>query len=255
MDIKLNRAGIIERTSKEKILLIVPCYNESTRLNFTSFENDLDENVDILFADDGSRDNTVEVINRFRDKITRHHVFFAKKNGGKADVIRLAYLHARDSGFLENYQWIGFWDADLATPLSEVANFMLYRALYSPTKKAVFGSRIYRYGTVIKRSLLRHYLSRVFVTFTDLLLGIRAYDSQCGAKLFEISIAEAAFAQPFLSRWIFDLEIILRIGSETIVEVPVQNWQDMPGSKIKVARESMRVLRDLFKIRNSYLRK
>ena len=120
---------------------------------------------------------------------------------------------------------------------------------------ALFGSRIARSGAYVRRSVLRHYLGRIFVTLVDLCLGIRLYDSQCGAKLFRTEVADKVFREPFLSLWIFDLEIVLRLGTDEIVEVPLQQWIDVPGSKVKLGREAFRVLKDLFLIRQSYAKK
>jgi dolichyl-phosphate beta-glucosyltransferase len=153
---------------------------------------------------------------------------------------------------LGQFEWVGFWDADLATPLSEIHYFLNYQQTFAPEKKLIFGSRILRYGSHIVRDPFRHYLSRIFVTFTDFILGIKCYDSQCGAKLFHKSVVDTIFKEKFLSRWVFDLEIIKRTDKNLILEVPVRQWQDIPGSKIKFFREIFRVLNDLFRIQKHY---
>lgn len=236
-----------------KVLLIVPCHNEELRIRVDAFVAETPAYVDILFANDGSTDQTLKVLGKVIEKRPSFRVFSAPRNGGKAKVIQLAFLEAERLDWLKSYDWIGFWDADLATPLSEIENFLKYQKLFSPNSLALFGCRLSRYGAKIERSTLRHYLSRIFVTFTDFLLGIKAYDSQCGAKLFHRSIARQAFGESYISKWIFDLEIILRVGAENVLEIPVFNWMEIPGSKMRIGRESFRVLNDIFKIRSHYL--
>lgn len=232
-----------------KVLLIVPCFNESQRLRISTFRKELPAGVTVLFANDGSTDGTQALIESLCAGDGRFSSFQSKENLGKANIIHAAYSDARARDFLQNFEWIGFWDADLATPLSEIRNFLIYQREFAPQAQALFGSRINRFGAQVLRNPLRHYLSRVFVTLTDLFLGIRAYDSQCGAKLFSREKAEIALGKKFVSKWIFDLEIILRLNQKDIVEVPVQSWRDVAGSKVVLWRDSWRLLRDFWRIR------
>lgn len=239
---------------KARILLIVPCFNEESRLQVERFLA-TDSNVDFLFADDGSKDNTAQIIKTLIMKnSSRCTGYFAEKNLGKGNIIQAAYQsltpHQKQS-----FDWIGYWDADLATPLGEVANMLRYRsAFYASTNVgAIFASRVSRLGSEIVRSPLRHYVGRAFVTVSSMVLKLVPYDSQCGAKIFKPDVADTAFKTPFLSRWIFDLEIILRIGAKVIVEWPLMNWQDVPGSKVRVFRMGPKILLDIFRIRKHYL--
>ena len=81
---------------------------------------------------------------------------------------------------------------------------------------------------------------------------MRAYDTQCGAKLFRREVVRKLFQDPFLSRWIFDVEIYCRLGHERILEYPVKEWRDVPGSKVNLWRDSGRVMSDLLKIGKKY---
>jgi hypothetical protein len=114
-------------------------------------------------------------------------------------------------------------------------------------------------GVTIERKLHRHLIGRVIATFISNILHIRVYDTQCGAKLFRRDLAERVFDKPFLTRWLFDVEIIARIIGmhpgkhieEVMSEVPVSSWIDKGGSKISWTY-GFRVFFDLYKIHRSY---
>ena len=236
--------------------MIIPCYNEEHRLQVREFSRGIEQGLWLCFADDGSKDQTWSLLQSEFQKNSRVKLFKAPQNLGKAAVIREAVLDTIKSGFLQQneIQWVGYWDADLATPLSEVPYFLDFHKSLAPQTKALFGSRILRLGASIERSAKRHYLGRMFATLASIMLRIHSYDSQCGAKLFHVSILESVFREGFLSRWIFDVELLLRTGEDQIVEVPLRAWRDVPGSKVKVAREVFRVFQDLLKIRSRYLK-
>ncbi|HEX2121349.1 MAG TPA: glycosyltransferase family 2 protein, partial [Thermoanaerobaculia bacterium] len=155
-----------------------------------------------------------------------------------------------------------FWDADLATPLSEITDFLEVFAM-RPEIEMVFAARVRLLGRSISRNPRRHYVGRVGATLISSSLGLAVYDTQCGAKLFRTSDAmRAIFAEPFLSRWIFDVEIIARFvrqrgrdaAAGAIHELPIRVWHDVKGSKVKTT-DFIRALRDLWKIHRAYNRK
>jgi len=120
--------------------------------------------------------------------------------------------------------------------------------------------RVRLLGREISRRPARHYFGRVGATLISTTLGLAVYDTQCGAKVFRRSDAlRDIFARPFLSRWIFDVEIIARYierwGRETaaaaMCEQPVMRWHDVTGSKVK-SHDFLRALRDLWKIKRAY---
>lgn len=236
-----------------KVLLIVPCYNEEARLQVHKFM-DSNPSIDFIFANDGSTDGTLSVIEKSLSLSGRFQIFTSNINLGKSNIIQLAYQSLKPEQKAK-YQWIGYWDADLATPLSELENMLKYAATFYDFQKvkAILGSRVSRLGSRIVRSPRRHYLGRIFVTVASLALRLGPYDSQCGAKIFKPEIADIAFRTPFLSRWIFDLEILLRIGPDGVIESPLMQWQDVPGSKIRIFKVAPRILRDIFRIRKYYL--
>lgn len=221
------------------ITIVIPCYNEAQRLNSEVFIQTLQENNEIgfLFVDDGSVDSTLELIEDIektggKDRVSHLHF---KRNQGKAEAVRKGMLHALK--FSNSY--IGYWDADLATPLSEIENF----AHILETKndvQVVCGARIQRLGANINRHWYRHYPGRLIATCISLMLGLPVYDTQCGAKLLSHSLVQELFEEPFISPWLFDVEVIARLiqikgrGSvkNTLYEYPLNSWQDVGESKI-----------------------
>ena len=242
-------------TEFSKVLLIIPCFNEENRLDERQFFENSNFQLNFLFANDYSTDGTLKKLQNMQKKDDRIQIFSAPKNVGKGEVIRLAYLDFLSKNKDLNYDWIGFWDADLATPLYEVKNMIRYVEFYGTPVSAVWGSRLYRLGSRIVRSPVRHYLGRGFATVIALLLKVDSYDSQCGAKLFNKEAAEVAFREPFISRWIFDVEILLRLQQKGVIEYPLREWCDIPGSKMKIGREILRVFKDILKIRDQYILK
>jgi hypothetical protein len=150
---------------------------------------------------------------------------------------------------------VGYWDADLATPLSAVSDFVAVMQRY-PGLLACMGARAQLLGKRITRHASRHYLGRVFATVASLVLRLPVYDTQCGAKIFRNSpLVRDAFAEPFLSRWIFDVEILARLGlmvgtealRDRTYELALREWHDISGSKL-ASRDYVTAARDMWRI-------
>jgi glycosyltransferase involved in cell wall biosynthesis len=201
----------------------------------------------LLFVDDGSTDGTADFIERQAPAAAQ--CLRLGKNLGKAEAVRAGMLAAARASAAD---WIGFWDADLATPLSEVPEFLRFAQAQPERVDAVFGSRIARLGARIDRSALRHLSGRALATVAALALDLKSYDSQCGAKLFRREVVPRAFAEPFVSRWLFDMEILLRLSAANVVEYPVRQWTDVKGSKLRLSTELWRTARDIWRIRRRY---
>jgi len=219
------------------VALVVPCYNEATRLDVATFDKFLKENsgVSIIFVNDGSTDQTLEVIDSLRlGNPNNALVVNCTVNGGKAEAVRQGMLRGLDTGA----KYVGYWDADLATPLLEVEHFRLVMDQRSELE-LVLGARIRLLGRAISRKPLRHYLGRVFATGASLCLNLPVYDTQCGAKLLRSGDRVRNLLQePFGSRWIFDVELLARYiasrrSSEGLYEQTLSSWRDVGESKVK----------------------
>lgn len=241
--------------------LIVPCYNEAARLNLASFHAFLgaSSSTRLLFVDDGSRDATFAVLQQFCLPRQQAEVLRLEQNHGKAEAVRLGVLHALNN---DPPQLVGFWDADLATPLATLAGFRQVLDA-RPAVEMVFGSRVKLLGRHVERRAVRHYLGRVFATVVSIMLRLPVYDTQCGAKLFRVTPAlHTVFSQPFLSKWVFDVEILARYlnlnGREPkrleplIYEYPLDAWVDVAGSKVRPG-DFFTALLDIARIKMRYL--
>ena len=226
-----------------RVIVVVPCYNEAQRLNtrklveFVQHESD----VDLLLVDDGSHDATLEILQRlnaaYPDRFSFLHL---PCNVGKAEAVRQGMQLALES----EPAYVGFWDADLATPLEEVIEFA--RVLdRRPEIDIAVGTRIQLLGHSIRRRLARHILGRAFARLAAIVLATPLHDTQCGAKLFRVTPELLdAISAPYLTRWIFEVELFARLqvfyradlGRQlcgAIYEYPLNSWMEMSGSKLR----------------------
>lgn len=246
-----------------QIQIVIPCFNEADRLDCSQFQEFVQRTlgqVAFLFVDDGSTDGTPQVLETLRracpEAIAIHRL---PQNRGKAEAVRQGFLQALQGGV----DFVGYWDADLATPLDTVPAFCEL-LVARPDVDMVFGARVQLLGRSIERRALRHYLGRVFSTLVSLGLDLKVYDTQCGAKLFRATpqLLEI-FSVPFSSRWLFDVEIVARLiqlaragglapVERTIYEYPLPRWRDVSGSKLRYWDFAVAIF-DLLRIYRRYL--
>jgi glycosyltransferase involved in cell wall biosynthesis len=229
--------------TRPELALVVPCYNEAARLDPDAFLHFLGTHpdVELVFVDDGSVDGTAEVLGRMRAAApARMTTLRQPMNRGKGEAVRAGILDT----IPRRPAVVGFFDADLSTPLRAIDDFLAVLRL-RPTVEFVLGSRVMLMGRDVKRKPSRHYLGRVFATAVSHALDLPVYDTQCGAKMLRVNAATASlFAAPFRSRWVFDVELIgryLRLPvapgetprRDRLYELVVPAWHDRPGSKLR----------------------
>jgi dolichyl-phosphate beta-glucosyltransferase len=242
--------------------IVVPCFNEAQRLNVARFHGFASgrPGVRFLMVNDGSRDDTLLRLQQLAVEDAKHFsVLDLPRNGGKAEAIRQGVLYAA----AEQPDFIGYWDADLATPLDAISQFIdLLRR--RPEISLVIGTRLPLLGHDIRRRPIRRLLGRIFASVASLTLGTKIRDTQCGAKMFRATPEMlAAFAEPFDSRWIFDVELFARLISiqprsatslaSILYELPLDHWEDIAGSRLKRS-DFVKAIGDLSRIWWRYLR-
>jgi dolichyl-phosphate beta-glucosyltransferase len=242
----------------QKIVFVVPCYNEANRLKSDLFLQfcQSHSNIHFCFVDDGSKDGTIEVLKAMQQANNIQISYLQlPHNQGKAEAVRQGILHSHS---LDLFAYTGYLDADLATPLSEIPYF-LQIIHQSPENLLIAGSRISRMGAEIDRYWFRHYFGRVFATVVSIMLNLRFYDTQCGAKLLKSEIINDIFSEGFISPWLFDVELIFRIlklktyknSQKLIYELPLREWKEQKESKIKFS-DLLKIPIELFKIYRKY---
>lgn len=223
--------------------LVVPCYDEERRLDGDALVGLVDARpgLSLLLVDDGSRDGTRGVLEAVAARRpTQIRTLGLDRNGGKAEAVRRGLAQS----LMGADDLVGYFDADLSTPPQELLR--LLAVIEERRASVVMGARVALLGTDIHRQPARHYLGRLFATAASAILGVRVYDTQCGAKVFRRTPAlTEALDAPFLSRWAFDVELLGRlligtptappVGAADIVELPLQTWRDVPGSKLNPA--------------------
>ncbi len=246
-----------------RVTIVIPCYNEAARFPVAPFLAFVGAHPDIRFllVNDGSRDDTLSVLNRAAQTAPDQvEVLNQPVNRGKGEAVRAGILAAINRPGCEA---VGFWDADLATPLEQIKDLTdVLRG--DPELAMVFGARVKLLGRNIERRPIRHYLGRVFATVVSLALRLPIYDTQCGAKVFRVSEeARELFGEPFSSRWVFDVEILARLirrrhfqmasVQRAIYEYPLPCWRDVAGSQVR-AKDFFRAFWDVIRIYRRYMR-
>ena len=219
-------------------IVVVPCYNEEERLDTDAFVDFALRNPGIrfLFVDDGSKDDTLSVLYAMQTRAPHVlDVLAMPQNGGKAEAVRQGLIFATKQGV----DTVGYFDADLATPLQGIID--LTRVLQNLSEiEVVFGSRRGGLGHRIAREPMRRVVSYVCGRLARLATGLPLIDTQCGAKMFRNTNAlRTAITRPFEADWLFDVELALRlIGcsremKRRVYELPLMEWNEIPGSNIK----------------------
>jgi dolichyl-phosphate beta-glucosyltransferase len=233
--------SLFENPASAGPVVVVPCFNEERRIDEAAFVNLVETGgVRLLFVNDGSTDGTRALLEQLRRQSEGISVLDLPRNMGKAEAVRRGLQGAIESGA----EIVGYFDADLSTPGSELIR-MIGILDERTDLVAVFGSRVARLGSHIRRSPIRHYSGRVFATFASLALGVPFYDTQCGAKVFRVNEGlGAAVRVPFRSAWSFDVLLCQRlfdgtretpgIPTSSFLEMPLEEWTDVSGSKVNL---------------------
>lgn len=233
--------------------IVIPAYNEERRIGptLTRVIEYLDRRraeYEVIVVDDGSRDATCELVREFAAARPRVRLLAQSANAGKGAAVRAGVLASRGRDVL-------FTDADLSTPIEELERL---EAQLRGGADVAIGSRAAPGDVERRQPLLRRIQGRGFHLVVRA-LGFRAVaairDTQCGFKLFRGSVARALFGELTLTGFAFDVELLeLAHDRFRIAEVPVA-WTHADGSKVRPGIDALKMVRDLARIRWSWMRR
>lgn len=230
---------------RPRLSIVIPAYNEAGRIGKTlgearSYLDQTPQQAEIIVVDDGSSDDTVAVAEQHARDDARIRIIRLPHNRGKGAAVRAGMLSAEGERTL-------FMDADLATPMAELAK--LEHALDAGADIAI-GSRSLRGSNLLVRQHpAREAMGRTFNLLVKAagLSGIQ--DTQCGFKLFTRAAAQQLFGEARIDRFAFDVELLLLArGRFRVVEVPVA-WRHVAESRVSPLRDASRMAWDLARLR------
>ncbi len=236
--------------SHPKLSIVIPAFNESSRIEATleRVMNCVDAqgwDAEVLVVDDGSKDETASIVERWMDLYPRLHLIKNPGNRGKGYSVRNGLLQSAGDIVM-------FTDADLSAPMEE-ANRLL--AAIEAGADVAIGSRwMDRARQTIQQPLYRQVFGRCFNGITRGVMGLPFKDTQCGFKAFRRNAAQVIFRLQRIERWGFDPEILF-IACKlrySVVEVPV-TWGHDERSRMSYLKDGMKMLEEMAVIRYNSL--
>lgn len=226
--------------------IIIPAYNEGARVSATldrvlAYVESRGWDAEIIAVNDGSRDNTAEIIRRHSLENPRLWLLENPGNRGKGYSVRNGMLHARGEILL-------FSDADLSSPIEESEK--LFAALQQGADIAIGSRWLQSHLQTQRQPFYRQAFGRIFNLMLRLTLGLRFKDTQCGFKAFTRKAADAIFPRQQIERWGFDPELLFlaKKFDFKVAEVPVA-WAHSEGTRISPLRDGTRMFLEMLKIR------
>ncbi|TSE10179.1 MULTISPECIES: response regulator [Aquimarina] len=254
---KLDNSSKGQMLQRHCVGVVIPCYNEEKRILSKEFIDFTHSNLGyhLCFVNDGSTDNTLEVLKKLSEgREDNISVYNCVKNGGKGEAVRQGVLHlAKDS----QLDYIGYLDADLSTDFKDFDD--LVKTIESSKFKIVSGSRMSRMGANITKESARKIISKTINLIIRNILSMSFNDTQCGAKIMDKEIANEMFREKFITKWLFDVEIFMKMrkfyGREKaisyICEQPLKRWIHADGSKLSM-KDSVKIVGQLAQIAYYY---
>ena len=240
----------------KSLSIVFPIFNEELRLK-SSFNHIIsflkkkkNFKIEIIFVDDGSKDNTYKIINKFikkskTNKKIKFKLVRLRNNLGKGAALKLGVKNAK-------YDWILTTDIDMSVSLFQIYNW-IEKKLVNKKYLVYFGSRSHP-KSIVERVYFRKIIGDIGCFFISTILNIKIRDTQCGYKLYKKHCAKFAFSQLINRGFDHDLELIMLLRSRNIkiVELPVK-WKHMDNSKVNVFWDSIKVFIGILRIRFRYL--
>lgn len=235
-----------ERRKPVHLSIIVPAYNERWRLpptliDIVDYFDQKSYSYEVIVVDDGSKDDTAGVVEKFERVREQVRLIRLPKNCGKGHAVRVGALNAHGERIM-------FADADGATPIEEIERLMV--SLDAGADIAIGSRAKASHDTKVTTRWYRKYLGRAFNTCVNVILLPGIEDTQCGFKLFTRRAAQFVFNKQKSDGFSFDVEIlyIAQRAKLKISEIPI-NWENVPGSKVNLIVDALKMFRDILKFK------
>jgi glycosyltransferase involved in cell wall biosynthesis len=229
-----------------QLSIVIPAYNESARIEHAlervlSCVAERAWDAEVLVVDDGSKDDTAAIVQRWMAQHPRLHLVQNPGNKGKGYSVRNGLLQAAGDIVM-------FTDADLSAPMEEAER--LLDAIAEGADVAIGSRWMDRTRQTIHQPLYRQFFGRCFNWVTRTIMGLPYKDTQCGFKAFKRDAAQVIFRLQTIERWGFDPEIlfIARKLKYVIREVPV-TWGHDERSRMSYLKDGIKMLEDMARIR------
>ena len=220
-----------------KLSIVVPCYNESKDIakNSEIIKNYLEsikQDYELILVNDGSKDNTKEVI----ETIPGVKALSYEPNRGKGGAVKYGIENATGD-------YVLFMDADLSTDLEAIDRFIKI----APNYDMVIGSRHAKDSVIKKKQpALRVFIGWCCRKLVNMKFHFKYKDTQCGFKAMRTDIAKKIVSKQVVNNFAFDVEYlyIAKLNNLSIYEMGVI-WADDRGSTVSPLKSSIKFFKDL----------
>ena len=237
----------------KSLSIVFPLYNEAQRLFYTIKDIErfskkkIIKNIEYIFVDDGSTDNSTQILKKFfkKKKFSKFRLIKIKKNLGKGNALKKGISLAKN-------EWILTLDTDISVSLLQLNDWIKKKYI----KKNVFiyfGSRTLK-SSKIEFKIHRHILGFVFTFLLKILFQVNIKDTQCGFKLYKNKTAKLLFKKVKDKGYVHDVEVVLlsKKYNFTIKELPVA-WTHRDDSKLNLLTDTFKMFYNLIKIRKNFI--
>jgi len=234
----------------EKLTIVIPAFNEAKKIEdtvneVTGYLNEKGHSYELIIVDDGSEDDTLDIIKRYKTLNSNGSIKILENNPnrGKGCAVRKGITEATG-------EYILFMDADNSTRIFELEKML---PCFEDGYDVIIGSRRLKNipdDIVISQPSYRHILGEIYIYISRLFFKISVRDYNCGFKIFKSDVAKKIFSKQRMDDWSFDLEILFLVEKYNfrIKELPV-NWKHCKGSKVRPILDGIKSFVSLFKIK------